>query len=98
MRRAAYEIINRKGATYYGIGLSCAYILQAILRDERKVLTVSSYLNDQYVSLGTAISVPCVLGKRGINRRLKVSMNPLETELFLRSAEKLKESIHIMMT
>ena len=48
VRSAAYEIINRKGATYYGIGLRCAYILQSILRDEQKVLTVSSYLNDQY--------------------------------------------------
>ncbi len=93
VRRAAYEIINRKGATYYGIGLSCAYILQSVLRDEQKVLTVSSYLKDQYGSLGTAISVPCVLGKRGINRRLQVSMNPLETELFIRSAEKLRELV-----
>lgn len=96
VRKAAYEIINRKGATYYGIGLSCTYILQSILRDEQKVLTVSSYLNDQYGSLGTAISVPCVLGKRGIKSRLQVSMDPLERELFIRSSEKLKESLQIV--
>ncbi|MHB8075837.1 L-lactate dehydrogenase [Desulfosporosinus fructosivorans] len=96
VRRAAYEIINRKGATYYGIGLSCAYIIQSILRDEHKVLTVSSYLNDQYGSLGTAISVPCVLGKGGINRRLQVSMNPIEKEMFIQSAEKLKEAVNIL--
>ena len=93
VRRAAYEIINRKGATYFGIGLSCAYILQSILRDEQKVLTVSSYLNDQYGSLGTALSVPCILGKGGISRRLQVSMNSLEKELFIKSSETLKESV-----
>jgi L-lactate dehydrogenase len=96
VRRAAYEIINRKGATYYGIGLSCAYIIQSILRDEHKVLTVSSYLNDQYGSLGTAVSVPCVLGKGGINRRLQVSMNSIEKEMFIQSAEKLKEAVNIL--
>lgn len=93
VRRAAYEIINRKGATYYGIGLSCAYILQSILRDEQKVLTVSSCLNDQYRSLGTAISVPSVLGKEGINRRLEVSMNLFEKEMFIKSTETLRESV-----
>lgn len=96
VRRAAYEIINRKGATYYGIGLSCAYIIQSILRDEHKVLTVSSYLNDQYGSLGTAINVPCVLGKGGINRRLQVSMNSIEKEMFIQSAEKLKEAVNTL--
>lgn len=93
VRRAAYEIINRKGATYYGIGLSCAYILQSILRDEQKVLTVSSCLNDQYGNLDTALSVPSVLGKEGVNRRLEINMNPFENEMFIKSAETLKESV-----
>ena len=62
VRKAAYEIINRKGATYYGIGLSCTRILRAILHDERSVLTVSAMLDDQYKELGVAISVPSVLG------------------------------------
>ncbi|WP_407312147.1 L-lactate dehydrogenase [Desulfosporosinus sp. SB140] len=58
VRKAAYEIINRKGATYYGIGLSCARILRAILHDERSVLTVSALLDDQFKELGVALSVP----------------------------------------
>lgn len=93
VRRAAYEIISRKGATYYGIGLSCAQIMQAILRDEQKVLTVSCLLNDQYHDLGVALSVPSILGKSGIVRRLDLKMNALEDELFQKSIQVLRDQI-----
>lgn len=93
VRRAAYEIISRKGATYYGIGLSCAQIMQAILRDEQKVLTVSSLLNDQYCNLGVALSVPSILGKNGVVRRLGLRMDALENELFQKSVQTLRESL-----
>lgn len=93
VRRAAYEIISRKGATYYGIGLSCAQIMQAILRDEQKVLTVSSLLEDQYHDLGVALSVPSILGKNGVVRRLELRMNASEGELFQKSVRILQESL-----
>lgn len=93
VRRAAYEIISRKGATYYGIGLSCSQIMQAILRDEQKVLTVSSLLDDQYQDLGVALSVPSILGKSGIVRRLDLRMDALEEELFRKSVQTLQESL-----
>lgn len=93
VRRAAYEIINRKGATYYGIGLSCARILRAILHDERSVLTVSAFLDDQYKELGVALSVPSVLGKEGILRRLPLSMNDAENQQFVKSVQTLQESV-----
>lgn len=92
VRRAAYEIINRKGATYYGIGLSCAQILQSILRDEQKVLTVSSLLNDRYAEFGVSLSIPSLLGRNGIVRRLEMSMNSVEQELFERSVQTLQTS------
>ncbi len=93
VRRAAYEIISRKGATYYGIGLSCAQIMQAILRDEQKVLTVSSMLEDQYRDLGVALSVPTILGKNGVVRRLELKMDAMEDELFHKSVLTLQESM-----
>lgn len=93
VRRAAYEIISRKGATYYGIGLSCAQIMQAILRDEQKVLTVSSLLEDRYHNLGVALSVPSILGKNGIVRRLELKMDAMEEELFQKSVLTLQESL-----
>jgi len=94
VRKAAYEIINRKGATYYGIGLSCTRILRAILHDERSVLTVSAMLDDQYKELGVAISVPSVLGKEGILRRLPLSIDEIENEQFLNSVRTIRESVH----
>lgn len=93
VRQSAYEIISRKGATYYGIGLSCAQIIQAILRDEQKVLTVSSMLDDQYRDFGVALSVPCILGKKGIVRRLDLKMDQEEEALFRNSVEVLRESL-----
>lgn len=93
VRKAAYEIINRKGATYYGIGLSCTRILRAILSDEKSVLTVSTLLDDQYKELGVALSIPSVLGKEGILRRLTLSMNDKEKKQFEESVGILKESV-----
>ena len=93
VRRAAYEIISRKGATYYGIGLSCAQIMQAILRDEQKVLTVSSLLEDHYHDLGVALSVPSILGRNGVVRRLELRMDAIEDELFQKSVQTLRESM-----
>lgn len=94
VRKAAYEIINLKGATYYGIGLSCTRILRAILYDERSVLTVSALLNDQYRDLKVALSVPSVLGKEGIIRRLPLSMDDAENKQFSESVEALQESVN----
>lgn len=48
VRDAAYHIIERKGATYYGIGMSLLRVTKAILNDENSVLTVSAYLEGQY--------------------------------------------------
>ena len=93
VRRSAYEIINRKGATYYGIGLSCAQIIEVILRDEQKILTVSAWLEDHYKDLGAALSVPCVLGSNGIVKRLNLSLDKQEAELFQRSANTVRESV-----
>ncbi|MCO1604499.1 L-lactate dehydrogenase [Desulfosporosinus nitroreducens] len=94
VRKAAYEIINRKGATYFGIGLSCTRILKAILNDERSVLTVSALLDDQYKEFGVAISVPSVLGKEGILRRLPLSITETENAQFLKSVRAIQESVH----
>lgn len=93
VRKAAYEIINLKGATYYGIGLSCTRILRAILHDERSVLTVSALIDDQYKELEVALSVPSVLGKEGILRRLPLSMDDAENEQFSKSVQTLQESV-----
>lgn len=89
VRDAAYEIVKRKGATYYGIGMSLARITIAILKDEKLVLPVSNYdqENDIY------ISTPCVIGRSGIERRIYMQLSSSEEEKLVQSIQVLKEAI-----
>ncbi len=64
VRDAAYHIIERKGATYYGIGMSLLRVTKAILNDENSVLTVSAYLEGQYGQKDVYIGVPAVFKSR----------------------------------
>ena len=72
---AAYEIINRKKATYYGIGMSLNRLVRAILDDENSVLTVSTYLeNGEYGQDDVYIGVPCVINKDGIREIMNIEL------------------------
>ena len=71
-RNAAYEIINRKGATYYGIGMSATRIVEAIVRDERSIMTVSSLLHGEYDIDDLYLSVPAILGEHGIGLSIMI--------------------------
>lgn len=85
-RDAAYSIIERKGATYYAIGLGLLTIVEAILRDQHTVLTVSSLLNGQYGVSDMCISLPTIVGARGIEAVLTLAISPEEEAAFKRSA------------
>ena len=89
VRNAAYEIINRKGATYYGIGMCLVRITNAILGDENTVITVSAYdeNNDIYMA------VPCVLNKNGIERKIYVKLNEEETYKLQNCVNTIKDAI-----
>ncbi len=78
VRRAAYTIIDLKGATYYAVALAVRRIVEAILRDERSILTVSSLLSGQYGLTDVCLSLPTVIGARGVERVLPVSLNDSE--------------------
>jgi L-lactate dehydrogenase len=92
-RGAAYEIIKRKKATYYAIGLGLLAIVEAILRDQHTVLTVSSPLQGQYGVEGIAISLPTIVGRRGIEEVLNLPFDDEERAAFGRSAQTLKERL-----
>ena len=88
--RAAYEVINRKGATFYAIALSITRIVEAILGDERSVLPLSTYVNDYYGVSDVYIGVPTIIGRNGVEKMVKVSLCDSEIEKFKNSAETLK--------
>ncbi|MDO4507964.1 MAG: L-lactate dehydrogenase [Candidatus Saccharibacteria bacterium] len=85
----AYEIIDKKGATYYGIATCVAQILNCILNDEMRVLPVSSY--DHFS--GTSFGFPSVVGREGVIRRLDIKISEAEGIKLQKSINVLKKSI-----
>jgi L-lactate dehydrogenase len=92
-RHAAYEIIKRKRATYYAIGLGLLTILEAVLRDQHTVLTVSSPLHGIYGVQDIAISLPTIVGRRGIEQVLELPLDADELQRFRHSADLLKGTL-----
>ena len=91
VKNAAYEIIERKGRTYYAIGLGLARIVESILRDENAILTVSSLLQNYYNVSDICLSVPSIVNREGIKATLKLPLSTSELESFRKSASTLKE-------
>ena len=75
VRDSAYEIIRRKGATYYGIAMAVARIAECIVRDERAMLPVSVLLQGQYGIDGLCMSIPAVVGRNGVEDTLDMWAN-----------------------
>jgi L-lactate dehydrogenase len=98
VRDAAYEIIKRKGASYYAIGLGLLSIVEAILGDYRSVLSVSTLMTGQYGVHDICLSLPSVVGENGIEEILALSMNAEEEEGFRESAIKLKSTLQTLQT
>jgi L-lactate dehydrogenase len=92
VRRAAYEIIRRKGATNHAIGLVTADLLQCILRDERRVLTVSRLQEGALGLTDVALSLPAVVGARGAIDVLTPEISADERERLHHSADVLRKA------
>lgn len=90
-RDAAYQIIAAKGATYYAIAVAVVDIIGKILRDGRNILPVSIPLHGQYGQHGVALSVPCVIGRGGVQDIIETKLNWEEHALMEKSAASLKK-------
>lgn len=93
VRNAAYEIISRKGATYYAISLAVRRICESILRDEHSILTVSGLVDGAYGIDNCCLSLPAVVDARGRTDVLVLPLTGEEEKALRRSAEVLKEVI-----
>lgn len=91
VKNSAYEIIKKKHATYYGIAMAVKRICEAIIRDEKSILPVSSMLHGEYGLEGVVLSSPAIVGKNGIETRVPVSLNEEETKALQTSAETLQK-------
>lgn len=89
-RDAAYAIIQRKGATYYAVAAGLMRIVEAILRDQRTVLSVSSLAEGCYGLSDVCLSLPTVVNRSGIERVLRLDLDPQELDGLRHSADVLK--------
>ncbi len=86
----AYEIIKRKGATFFGIGASTIKIISSILSDRKDIFPVSASLNGEFGIFGVTLGVPCVIGEKGIEEVWEIPLPEGEMQKLKNSAEKLK--------
>lgn len=93
VRRAAYHIIEGKGATYYGIGSALARIIQVILGDQRSILTLCAPAEEIAGVKDVTVAMPHLFGSDGIIQRLPMALAPTEEEALARSAGIVRHAI-----
>lgn len=93
VRNAAYEIIQRKGATFYAVAAGLARIVESILRNQNSVLSVSNLVPGYYGIRGVYLSLPAVVGEQGVEHVLELQLSPSEEQALVASAEVLKKQI-----
>ena len=91
VRNKAYEIINKKGATFYGVGTALMRISKAILRDENAVLPVGAYMDGEYGLNDIYIGTPAVINGQGLNRVIESPLSDDEMKKMTDSATTLKK-------
>ena len=91
VKQSAYEIISKKGATYYGIAMSVKRICEAIIRDEKSILPISTMLHGEYGISDVVLSLPCIVGRDGYETKVPIDLDQEEVSKLHESATTLKE-------
>ncbi len=92
VRRAGAEVIQRKGATHYAIGLATARLARTVLRDERSILTVSTVLQGEQGITDVALSLPCLVGREGRLATIPLALHGEEAAALAHSARVLRQA------
>lgn len=90
VKNSAYKIIEKKHATYYGIAMSVRRICEAIIRDEKSILPVSSIQKGEYGIENVALSIPAIIGREGVEKVVPIKLSDTEKEELIKSAGTLK--------
>ena len=91
VKNSAYDIIEKKGATYYGIAMSVKRICECIMRDEKSILPISSMMHGEYGISDICLSMPTVVGREGVETRVPIQLNEQEESALSASAEQLSK-------
>lgn len=90
VKNSAYEIIARKRATYFGIAMAVKRICEAVVRDEKSILSVSSLMHGEYGIRGISLSMPAIVGKDGIETHVPIQLSHQEQTDLQKSADTLR--------
>lgn len=90
VKQSAYDIIAKKGATYYGIAMSVKRICEAIVRNEKSILPISTMMTGEYGITDVVLSFPCIVGSDGCETKIPITLNQEESEKLRTSADTLK--------
>lgn len=96
VKNSAYEIIEKKSATYYGVAISVKRICECIVQDEKSILPVSAMIHGMYGIQGIALSLPAVLGENGVETHVPIPLNAAETAKLNDSANTLQEIVRTL--
>lgn len=88
---AAYDIIEKKKATYYGIGMALNRLVRAIIDNENSILTVSTYLENEYGQNDIYIGVPAIINRNGVREIIELNLNEYEQEKLNNSCKLIRE-------
>ena len=91
VKNSAYEIISKKKATYYGIAASVRRICEALVRDEKSILPISSMMHGEYEINDIALSMPAIIGRDGVETHVPIKLNDEEIQKLKNSAKILRE-------
>ncbi|OGH68521.1 MAG: L-lactate dehydrogenase [Candidatus Magasanikbacteria bacterium RIFCSPHIGHO2_02_FULL_47_14] len=91
VKKEAYEIIARKGATFYGIGLITTHIIHAVIHDQKKILPVTTHLKNWNGVSNTFLGAPSVVGKNGVEKIWPLALSKQEQKKLQKSAEAIKK-------
>jgi L-lactate dehydrogenase len=93
VRDAAYEVIRRKGATNFAIATALTRIIEAVVRDQASVLTVSTLVDGHYGIHGVCLSLPAIVDRSGIRRVLPIPLSEEEIALLRHSADAVRDAV-----
>lgn len=93
VKNSAYEIIKRKHATYYGVAMAVKRICEVIVRDEKSILPVSTVMHGEHGISDVVLSMPCIVGKDGIETKVPIELSEDEKENLRKSADVLKNIV-----
>ena len=93
VKNSAYEIIEKKKATYYGVAMAVKRICEAIVRDEKSILPISSLMKGDFGIEGISLSMPAIVGKDGVECLVPIQLNEEEISKLQQSAQTLKDTL-----